>query len=149
MFIKQLSIFVENKFGRLESIIDTIGKNGINIRALSIADTTDFGILRVIVDDTEKAKKCLSDAGVIAKATDVIAVYIDDETGGLAKVLGYLTEEKISVEYMYAFLSRDTSKALMVVKADDEERAERRSDLRALRCSTPKTYNKLRNRCLC
>lgn len=125
MFIKQLSIFVENKFGRLESIIDTIGKNGINIRALSIADTTDFGILRVIVDDTEKAKKCLSDAGVIAKATDVIAVYIDDETGGLAKVLGYLTEEKISVEYMYAFLSRDTSKALMVVKADDEERAEK------------------------
>lgn len=125
MFIKQLSIFVENKFGRLESIIDTIGKNGINIRALSIADTTDFGILRVIVDDTEKAKKCLSDAGVIAKATDVIAVYIDDETGGLAKVLGYLTEEKISVEYMYAFLSRDTSKALMVVKADDEEKAEK------------------------
>ena len=138
MFIKQLSIFVENKFGRLESIIDTIGKNGINIRALSIADTTDFGILRVIVDDTEKAKKCLSDAGVIAKATDVIAVYIDDETGGLAKVLGYLTEEKISVEYMYAFLSRDTSKALMVVKADDEERAEKALRLKGVEMFNPK-----------
>ncbi len=138
MFIKQLSIFVENKFGRLESIIDTIGKNGINIRALSIADTTDFGILRVIVDDTEKAKKCLSDAGVIAKATDVIAVYIDDETGGLAKVLGYLTEEKISVEYMYAFLSRDTSKALMVVKADDEERAEKALRLKGVEMFDPK-----------
>ena len=138
MFIKQLSIFVENKFGRLESIIDTIGKNGINIRALSIADTTDFGILRVIVDDTENAKKCLSDAGVIAKATDVIAVYIDDETGGLAKVLGYLTEEKISVEYMYAFLSRDTSKALMVVKADDEERAEKALRLKGVEMFDPK-----------
>lgn len=138
MFIKQLSIFVENKFGRLESIIDTIGKNGINIRALSIADTTDFGILRVIVDDTEKAKKCLSDAGVIAKATDVIAVYIDDETGGLAKVLGYLTEEKISVEYMYAFLSRDTSKALMVVKADDEEKAEKALRLNGVEMLDPK-----------
>ena len=138
MFIKQLSIFVENKFGRLESIIDTIGKNGINIRALSIADTTDFGILRVIVDDTEKAKKCLSDAGVIAKATDVIAVYIDDETGGLAKVLGYLTEEKISVEYMYAFLSRNTSKALMVVKADDEERAEKALRLKGVEMFDPK-----------
>ena len=138
MFIKQLSIFVENKFGRLESIIDTIGKNGVNIRALSIADTTDFGILRVIVDDTEKAKKCLGDAGVIAKATDVIAVYIDDETGGLAKVLGYLTEEKISVEYMYAFLSRDTSKALMVVKADDEERAEKALRLKGVEMFNPK-----------
>ncbi|MBQ7897644.1 MAG: amino acid-binding protein [Clostridia bacterium] len=137
MFIKQLSIFVENKFGRLEAIIDTIGKNGVNIRALSIADTTDFGILRVIVDDTEKAKKCLSDAGVVAKATDVIAVYIDDETGGLAKVLGYLTEEKISVEYMYAFLSRDTSKALMVVKADDEEAAEKALRLKGVEMLNP------------
>ena len=138
MFIKQLSIFVENKFGRLESIIDEIGKNGVNIRALSIADTTDFGILRVIVDYTDKAKKCLSDIGVIAKATDVIAVYIDDETGGLAKVLGYLTEEKISVEYMYAFLSRDTSKALMVVKADDEEKAEKALQLKGVEMFDPK-----------
>ena len=78
MFIKQLSVFVENKMGRLEAIIDTLGKNGINMRALSIADTTDFGILRVIVDDTDKAKKSLQEIGVIAKATDVIAVYIDE-----------------------------------------------------------------------
>ena len=138
MFIKQLSIFVENKFGRLEAIIDTLGKNGINMRALSIADTTDFGILRVIVDDTDKAKKCLNEIGVIAKATDVIAVYIDDETGGLAKVLKYLTEEKISVEYMYAFLSRDTSKALMVLKADDEAAAEKTLRLKGVEMFDPK-----------
>ena len=125
MFIKQLSIFVENQFGRLEAIIGALSDNGINIRALSIADTTDFGILRVIVDDTEKAKSVLDGIGVIAKATDVIAVYIDDKAGGLATILKPITEAKISVEYMYAFLSRDTGKALMVLKADDEAAAEK------------------------
>ena len=120
MFIKQLSIFVENKFGRLESIIDAIGKKGVNIRALSIADTTDFGILRIIVDNTDKAKSALDEIGVIAKATDVIAVYIDDKTGGLASILKLITDKGISVEYMYAFLSRNEGKALMVLKADDE-----------------------------
>ena len=118
MFIKQLSLFVENQFGRLEAIIDTLGKNNVNIRALSLADTTDFGILRLIVDDTAKAKESLGEIGVIAKATNVIAVYIDDKSGGLAEVLQYLTDEKISVEYMYAFLSRESSKALMVLKSD-------------------------------
>ena len=125
MFIKQLSLFVENQFGRLEAIIDTLGKNNVNIRALSLADTTDFGILRLIVDDTAKAKESLGEIGVIAKATNVIAVYIDDKSGGLAEVLQYLTDEKISVEYMYAFLSRESSKALMVLKSDDEEKAEK------------------------
>ena len=124
MFIKQLSIFVENKFGRLEVIIDALSRNNINLRALSIAETTDFGILRVIVDDNEKAKKVLSDIGVVAKTTDVIAVYIDDKAGGLASILKLITEAGVSVEYMYAFLSRkDSSKALMVLKADDEEKA--------------------------
>ena len=125
MFIKQLSIFVENQFGRLEAIIEAIGKKGVNIRALSMADTTDFGILRVIVDDTAKAKEALDEIGVIAKATDVIAVYIDDKTGGLASILKLITNAEISVEYMYAFLSRDEGKALMVLKADDEEAAEK------------------------
>lgn len=125
MFIKQLSIFVENKFGRLEVIIDALSRNGINIRALSIAETTDFGILRVIVDDCDKAKKVLSEIGVVAKTTDVIAVYIDDKAGGLASILKLITEANINVEYMYAFLSRkDSSKALMVLKADDEEKAQ-------------------------
>lgn len=125
MFIKQLSVFVENKFGRLEAIIDAIGKRGINIRALSMADTTDFGILRVIVDDTAKAKAALDEIGVVAKATDVIAVYIDDKTGGLASILKLITDAEISVEYMYAFLSRDEGKALMVLKADDDTAAEK------------------------
>ena len=125
MFIKQLSIFVENKHGRLEAIIDALGKNGVNISALSIADTTDFGILRLIVDDTEKAKKTINDIGVIAKVTDVIAVYIDDRTGGLASVLKVVSDGGVSIEYMYAFLGRTEGKALMVLKADDEAKAEK------------------------
>lgn len=125
MFIKQLSVFVENKHGRLQAIIDKLSENGVNIRALSIADTTDFGILRMIADDNEKAKKVLAEAGVISTSNDVIAVYIDDETGGLAKVLKIVTDAGISIEYMYAFLGRREGKALMVLKADDEAGAER------------------------
>lgn len=123
MFIKQLSIFVENKNGRLETIIDTLSKNGINISALSIADTTDFGILRMIVDEPDKARNALKEIGVISKCTDVIAVYIDDKTGGLAEVLKVLSEEELGIEYMYAFLGRTHGKALMVLKADEPEKA--------------------------
>ena len=125
MFIKQLSIFVENKPGRLHTIIDALGKSGVNLRALSIADTTDFGILRVITDDNDSARKSLSEIGVISKLTDVLAVYIDDKTGGLATVLDELSVEGVEIEYMYAFLGRKEGKALMVLKASDEEKAEK------------------------
>ena len=125
MFIKQLSIFVENKVGRLQTIIDCLSENGVNIRALSIADTTDFGVLRVIVDDDAKARELLRENGVISKVTDVIAVFIDDRTGGLATVLSTVSNAGIGIEYMYAFLGRREGKALMVLKASDEEAAER------------------------
>lgn len=123
MFLKQLSIFVENKPGRLEAIIDTLWKNNINIRALSIADTTDFGILRLIVDDVDRAKSVLKETGVISKRTDVVAVFLDDRSGGLAKVLSVLTAGGLNIEYMYAFLTKTEGKALMVLKADDEQKA--------------------------
>ena len=125
MYIKQLSIFIENKVGRLQAIMDTLSENDINIRALSIAETTEFGILRIITPDVEKAKKVLRDVDVISKITDVIAVYIDDRAGGLAKMLKAITEAEINVEYMYAFLGRTEGKALMVLKADDEAKAEK------------------------
>ena len=125
MYIKQLSIFIENKVGRLQANIDTLSENGINIRALSLAETTEFGILRIITPDVEKAKKALRDADVISKITDVIAVYIDDKAGGLAKILTSITKAGVNVEYMYAFLGRTEGKALMVLKADDEEKAEK------------------------
>ncbi len=124
MFVKQLSIFVENKAGRLQSIIDSLGENQINISALSLADTMDFGVLRIIVDDPQRAKLVLKGMGVISKTTDVIAVYIDDRSGGLASVLKIVSEAGINIEYMYAFLGRTEGKALMVLKVDDEEKAE-------------------------
>lgn len=125
MFIKQLSVFVENKAGRLEPIIKSLGEGGINIRALSIADTTDFGILRIIVDDDQKAREILRENGVISKVTEVIAVYIDDHSGGLAAVLDTVGAAGVNIEYMYAFLGRKEGKALMVLKADDEAAAEK------------------------
>ena len=125
MYIKQLSIFIENKVGRLQAIMDTLSENGINIRALSIAETTEFGILRIITPDVEKAKKVLREVDVISKITDVIAVYIDDQAGGLAKMLKCITAAEVNVEYMYAFLGRTEGKALMVLKADDEAKAEK------------------------
>lgn len=123
MFIKQLSIFVENKPGRLHSIMDALGENGVDISALSIADTTDFGILRIIVSDIDKAREVLREIGVISKVTNVIAVYIDHKIGGLATVLDHISDAGIGIEYMYAFLGRTEGKALMVLKADDEEMA--------------------------
>ena len=125
MFIKQLSIFVENKVGRLQDIINALGENDVNISALSIADTTDFGILRIIVDNPDKAKLVLKGMGVISKTTDVVAVYIDDRSGGLASVLNIVSNAGIGIEYMYAFLGRTEGKALMVLKADDEVKLEK------------------------
>lgn len=138
MFIKQLSVFVENKHGRLESIIDALGKNNVNIRALSIADTTDFGVLRIIVDDNLRAKEALDEVGVISKTTDVIAVYIDDRTGGLHSILKIVSEAGISVEYMYAFLGRTEGKALMVLKADDEAGAKKILEESGVKIASPK-----------
>ena len=124
MFINQLSIFVENKPGRLLTVVDALGKNGINLRALSVADTTDFGILRVITDNNDKAQLTLREMGIISKSSRVIAVSIDDQAGGLASVLEVVSAAGVSVEYMYAFLGRTHGKALMVIKTDDEARAE-------------------------
>ena len=125
MFIKQLSVFVENKPGRLHAIVDALGKGGVNLRALSVADTTDFGILRVITDNNDKAQLILREMGVISKSTDVIAVCIDDQAGGLASVLEVVSAAGVGIEYMYAFLGRTHGKAVMVIKADDASAAEK------------------------
>lgn len=123
--IKQISIFVENKFGRLASIIETLANNNIDISALSIADTTDFGILRIIADKPEEAVIVLKEHGVAVKCTDVIAVAIDDTPGGLSKVLNVLTKKDITIDYMYAFIGKKEGKALMVVKTDDLTKTEK------------------------
>lgn len=121
--VKQISVFLENKEGRLADVTKTIAENGINIRAMSIADTTDFGILRLIVDDPQKAQKVLEDAQFTVKVKDVLAVGIDDEPGGLAKVLGILLQSDIAIEYMYAFLGKCKGMALVILKLSDNEKA--------------------------
>ena len=123
MFVKQISIFVENKFGRIAKIIDLLGEKNINISALSIADTTDFGILRLIVNKPEEAVAVLKENGVMAKSTNVIAVAIDDQPGSLSNVLGTLTKAEITIEYMYAFVGKKEDKALMVVRTDDMDKS--------------------------
>lgn len=123
MLIKQISVFVENKEGRLAEITETIAKAGVDIRALSIADTTDFGILRLIVDKPQETEKVLKDVGFTVSVTNVIAVGIDDVPGGFAKPMRVLADAHIDVEYMYAFISRDTKKAYVILRVNDNDTA--------------------------
>ena len=109
--LKQLSVFVENKTGRLVEITGALAKSGVDIRALSIADTTDYGILRLIVNDPEKALESLKQSGMTVSLTTVIAVEIPDTPGALNNVVAILSENGISIEYMYAFLNPTKSAA--------------------------------------
>lgn len=125
MTLKQLSVFVENKKGRLASITRKIADNDIDIRVLSLADTKDFGILRLIVSDPEKAKNILNESGVIVKITDVLAVVMTDCPGGAADVLSLMSDNGIEVEYMYACAGKITGQALMILRTSDHARAEK------------------------
>lgn len=124
MSIKQLSIFVENKQGTLVDITDTLAKHNVNIRALSIADTQDFGILRLIVNENETALKTLSEAGYLIKTTDVVGVKIGDAPGKLSTALNVLDENDINMEYLYAFMSRTEKHAYVVLRVADNLAAE-------------------------
>ena len=123
MFVKQLTIFVENKFGRISEIINALAENSIDISALSLADTSEFGILRLILDKPELAVDVLKEEGVIVKLSDVLAIAIDDTPGGLAKALAILTEANVVIEYMYAFIGKADGKAMTVIRVDDEAKA--------------------------
>lgn len=126
MFIKQLSVFVENKQGALAKIISLLSGNGINMRAVSIADTQDFGILRIIVNDIEKATEVLKENNVIVRVNNVIGVELEDKPGALSKVLGLLTEGGVNVEYMYAFVTPgNRESAYLVLRASINEKAEK------------------------
>lgn len=123
MIIKQLSIFVENKKGRLAEITDIISKSGANIRALSIADTTDFGILRLIVDTPDAAASALKESGITVSVTNVIAIGIDDTPGAFSVPMKILSEADIDVEYMYAFITRKSEKAYVILRVADNDAA--------------------------
>ena len=117
MIIKQISIFVENKAGRLAEITETIAKAGIDIRALSIADTTDFGILRLIVSEVDKAVEILREENFAVMLTDVVCISCSNVAGSLSAILEQLAEKEIFIEYMYAFADGD--KANVVILPND------------------------------
>ncbi|MBC8209253.1 MAG: ACT domain-containing protein [Desulfobulbaceae bacterium] len=123
MRVEQIAVFLENKSGRLAEITATLATAGINIRALSVADTSDFGILRLIVDDVEQAKQVLKDGGFTVGITNVIAVEVDDRSGGLASVLKTIDHAEINVEYMYAFVNNSGENAVLIFRFDDMDRA--------------------------
>ena len=124
MLINQLSVFVENKAGRLAAVIEALGKNSINMSALSLADASEYGILRLIVDKPDRAAEILKEIGVIVKITKVLAVSMDDTPGGLSKILDIFLKNEINVDYMYAFVGKTEKKAVMVVKVSDAQKAE-------------------------
>ena len=123
MKVEQISIFIENKSGRLAEISRILGDAGINIRALSLADTSDFGILRLIVNDVEKAKSVLKGANFTVNKTEVIAVEVPDRPGGLAAILQCFDRDAINVEYMYAFVERCGGNAVIIFRFDDTDKA--------------------------
>ncbi len=117
--VTQVSIFLENRAGRLFDVCNILGKNGINIRALSVADTSDFGILRLIVDNPQEAIRILKEEKFTVSSTDVVAIEIDDKPGGLAEILKIFNENSINVEYMYAFLAKIPNKAILIFRFDN------------------------------
>lgn len=123
MKVKQISVFVENAKGALSRVTKILADNGINIRALSIADTTDFGILRLIVKNPGEAYDVLKKNDVAVRLTDVIVAAIDDRPSGLSLALSALNEGDVSVEYMYAFVTRNENEANVIIKTDDSEKA--------------------------
>lgn len=123
MKVQQIAIFLENKSGRLSEITGVLADNNINIRSLSLADTADFGILRLIVDKVEEAEKVLKEGGFTVGKTDVIAVEVPDRVGGLASVLKVIESAKINVEYMYAFVNKSGENAVMIFRFEEVDEA--------------------------
>jgi hypothetical protein len=123
MTVKQISVFLENKCGRLAAVTRLLAKAGVNIRALSIADTSDFGILRLIVDKPDQAYQVLKEHDFTVSTTEVIAVEMPDKPGGLARVLDILDQEKINLEYLYAFLGQSGHEALNIFRVEKIDEA--------------------------
>ena len=119
MIIKQISIFMEITTGRLADVTALLAQAGINLRAISIADTTDFGILRMVADQPDAAVKLLKDSGFTARETDVIGVEVPDHPGELARIMTLFRDEGVGIEYLYASLEHKVDKAVIVIKVDD------------------------------
>jgi hypothetical protein len=125
MAIKQITVFAENKRGTVADITEILSEKNVNLRALSIAETESFGILRLIVNDEETAEKALADAGYLIKVTEVVGVKIGDAPGKLTEALRVLDREEINVEYLYAFMARTEKHAYVVLRVEDNSLAEK------------------------
>lgn len=123
MLMNQLSIFVENKKGRLAEITQVLANNGIDIRALSIADTADYGIFRLIVNDPEKAAQALKEEGMTVSVTNVLAIGIEDTPGSFSKAVQILSDKDINVDYAYAFITPKENAAYVIIRVDDIDAA--------------------------
>ncbi|MBQ6895452.1 MAG: hypothetical protein IJN40_08165 [Clostridia bacterium] len=123
MSVKQISVFIENKKGALAEVTGFIASHGINLYALSIADTQDFGILRLITDNPDNAREMLKNEGYTVTATSVLAVEIDDTPGSMAAILDVLNKADVVVEYTYAFIGKASNKAYMIFRVDNKEKA--------------------------
>jgi hypothetical protein len=119
MTVEQISVFLENTSGRLAEVAGVLADAGVNIRALSLADTAEFGILRLIVDQNDRAKQALKEGGFTVARTEVVALEVPDRPGGLARILRGLDDAGINVEYMYAFVRRSGDNAILVVRFDE------------------------------
>ena len=143
MAIKQLTVFVQNQKGTVVSVTDILSKNHINLRALSIAETQDFGILRLIVNDESTAEKVLSENGYLIKVIEVVGVKISDEPGKLTEALDILDKANINVEYLYAFMARTEKHAYVVLRVEDNEVAENILGAAGFKMITEADLNKL------
>jgi len=143
MAIKQLTVFVENKQGALVSVTDTLAANNVNIRALSIAETEEFGILRLIVNEQELAEETLKGAGYLIKVTEVVGVKIGDRPGNLSAALGVLSKAGINLEYLYAFMARTEKHAYVVLRVEDNAAAEEALSYAGLHIITDADIGKL------
>lgn len=123
MYVKQISVFIENQPGKLSAFAKLLGETGIDLVALSIADTTNFGILRAIVCDWERAVKTIEEAGYTVHVTDVLAVSVPDKPGGMARAVAMLTDAGISIEYLYSFVRSAGNNALLIFRVDKLEDA--------------------------
>lgn len=135
MSLKQISVFVENKPGKMQHLTQVLADNNVDMRALSLAETSDFGIVRIIVDDVYAASTLLKDEGFIHSVNKVLGVAIPDEPGGLNTVLAVLKDAEINVEYMYAFMGgRDVSHAYMIFRVEDRKAAVAALGAKGIRC---------------
>ncbi|MFQ3549447.1 MAG: ACT domain-containing protein [Armatimonadota bacterium] len=123
MKVTQISVFLENKSGRLADVTRILANNNVNIRALSIADTKDYGLLRLIVDDPSKAKDALTNADIIVKPNEVLAIEVPDSPGGLAGIIDSFADANVNIEYMYAFVGKSEKNAIVIFRVSEVDEA--------------------------